>query len=164
VVGQLFKLLAGQLKKAARDYDYIIMDCAPGISALTEVGIRAADMVVVPTIPDSLSTYGLQAFCKSLWTGQLAERTKLRKPPRARVLITRRKTTNEHNKIVAKMRNEPLAQDPSFDLFETEVPETTKIAEAFSKRMSTFHMKWGATNVTVLENLSDEAREALNGA
>ena len=164
VVGRLFKLLDGQLKKAAQDYDYIIMDCAPGISALTEVGIRTADMVIVPTIPNSLSTYGLQAFCKSMWTGKIAERSKLRKPPRARVLITRRKATNEHNKIVAKIRNEPLAQDPAFDLFETEFPEATKIAEAFSKRMSTFQMKWGSAIITVLGNLSDEAREALNAA
>jgi chromosome partitioning protein len=164
VVGHLFRLLESQLKKAARVYDYIIMDCAPGISALTEVGIRTADMVIVPTIPDYLSTYGLQAFCKSMWTGQIAEWTKLPIPPRARVLITRRKSTREQNKTVARMRNEPLSQDPAFDLFETEIPEAAAIAEAFSKRMPTFYTKWGPAIVTVLSRLSDETREALNGA
>lgn len=164
VVGRLFKIFEGQLKKACRDYDYVILDCAPGISALTEVGIRAADIVIVPTIPDSLSTYGLQAFCKSIWNGYIAERTKLRIPPKARVLITRRKPTREHNKTVAKMRNEHLAEEPAFDLFETEIPETTAVAEAFSKRMSTFQTKWGTGIVAVLSNLSDEIAGAFHGA
>ena len=156
VVGRLFKLIEAQLRKAAEDYDYIIMDCAPGISALTEVGIRTADMVIVPTIPDSLSTYGLQAFCNSIWTGENSQRTVLRKPPKPRVLITRRKATKEQNKTVSKMRNEMLSERPSFDLFETEIPESTKIAEAFSKRLSTFNTKWSAEIVPVLDKLSAE--------
>jgi cellulose biosynthesis protein BcsQ len=139
------------------------MDCAPGISALTEVGIRSADMVIVPTIPDSLSTYGLQAFCKSIWTGRIAERTRLRKPPRPRVLITRRKQTREQNVTVAKMRNERHAEDPAFDLFEIEIPEAAAIAEAFSKSTPTFTTKWGPTVVNVLSDLSEETRKALNG-
>ena len=79
-------------------------------------------------------------------------------------MITRRKATKEQNTTVTKIRNEPLTQDPAFDLFETEIPEAAKIAEAFAKRMCTFHGKWGPAIITVLENLSDEAREALNAA
>ncbi len=80
IVNRLSEMMKDQLKSTKRSYDYILMDCAPGISALTEVSIRLADLVIVPTIPDSLSTFGLQAFCNSMWTGPLAKSSLLRKP------------------------------------------------------------------------------------
>ena len=166
IVGQLFRLFEGQLERSARDYEYVLMDCAPGISALTEVAIRSADLVLVPTIPDFLSTYGLQAFCKSLWTGEIARRTTLAKPPRAHVLITRMRETLEQNRTVERMRKERTATDPAFDLFETEVPEAAAIPEALAKtgQWPTFNTKWGSNIVSVLGQLAEETKEALNGA
>jgi chromosome partitioning protein len=66
-------MMKSELKKTKKSYDYILIDCAPGISALTEVSIRLAELVIVPTIPDQLCAYGLQAFCNSMWTGSSAK-------------------------------------------------------------------------------------------
>ncbi len=48
-----------RLKKALRavdgDYDVILLDCPPNISALSEAVFKAADQVVVPVIPTTLS-------------------------------------------------------------------------------------------------------------
>ena len=48
-----------RLKKALAavkaDYDVILLDCPPSISTLSEAVFRAADMIVVPVIPSTLS-------------------------------------------------------------------------------------------------------------
>ncbi len=59
-------LLAAYLKEKIDEiaplYDAIIIDCPPGISALTEAAVRATRTVLAPVTPDFLSYMGLQAF------------------------------------------------------------------------------------------------------
>jgi cellulose biosynthesis protein BcsQ len=43
------------LKPLADDYDAIILDCPPGITLLSEAVFRAADALVIPTLPSILS-------------------------------------------------------------------------------------------------------------
>ncbi len=43
------------LKAVQQDYDVIVLDCPPNISALSENVFRAADAVLVPVIPTTLS-------------------------------------------------------------------------------------------------------------
>jgi chromosome partitioning protein len=49
--GRLTKVLGA----AAADYDVILLDCPPSLSALAESVFRAADAMLVPVIPSSLS-------------------------------------------------------------------------------------------------------------
>lgn len=49
-----------------RDYDYLFLDCPPNISLVSENVFQAADMLLVPTIPTTLSIrtlYQLLRFC-----------------------------------------------------------------------------------------------------
>ncbi len=43
------------LKPLAQDYDVVVLDCAPGISLLSESIFNAADVLLIPTIPTILS-------------------------------------------------------------------------------------------------------------
>lgn len=43
------------LKPIAKEYDYVFFDCAPSISLVSENVFTAADIVLVPTIPTTLS-------------------------------------------------------------------------------------------------------------
>ena len=133
------------MKKTRKSYDYILFDCAPGISALTEVSLRLADLVVVPTIPDFLSTYGLHSFCSNLWTGEIAKRTTLKKPKRPFVLITRRRPTREHGRTIERLRSEAAgALIPALTFSAPKYPKRTAIAEALGKinEWPSFSQKW----------------------
>jgi chromosome partitioning protein len=166
IVNRLWDLMKEQLKRTRKNYEYVVIDCPPGISALTDVSLRLADIVVVPTIPDFLSTYGLQAFCRNVWDGELARRSPLgapKQPPH--VLITRRRQVREHSETVEKMQNESRAKNPAFKLFQTEIPEMIAIPTALSKidQFPSFSGKWQQA-APILESLATETMEALNGA
>ncbi len=47
--------LKKMLKGFDKDYDRVILDCPPGLTALAEEVFRAADMIVVPLLPSPLS-------------------------------------------------------------------------------------------------------------
>ena len=54
-----FKKSTARLKKLIKpirsDYDYLFLDCPPNISLVSENILQAADVVLVPTIPTTLS-------------------------------------------------------------------------------------------------------------
>jgi chromosome partitioning protein len=52
------------LRTARQHYDLIVCDTPPGLSLLAESAIKSADLIVVPQIPDRLSTQGLQRYAK----------------------------------------------------------------------------------------------------
>ena len=57
---QVHSCLTGALQAAAfRDYDVILIDCAPNFGLVTKTAIVASDYVLVPAKPDYLSTLGI---------------------------------------------------------------------------------------------------------
>lgn len=165
VVARLARLLENQLDKVARRFDYVIIDCAPGISAITEASLRIADLVIVPTIPDFLSTAGLQAFSNSVWRGSRFGKPIAKEGVQPYVLITRKRETREHHRYANEMLNERYKQEPSFKIFKSQVPERTRIAEALGRTGTepTFTNKWGPAVLPVLESLAKETKEAVHG-
>lgn len=49
------KRLRRVLRDVERDYDHVLLDCPPGLGNAAEQVIRAADLIVVPVIPSTLS-------------------------------------------------------------------------------------------------------------
>jgi chromosome partitioning protein len=167
IVGHVFRVMKEQLSQSTKKYDYVLIDCAPGLSALTEASIRLADLVIVPTIPDFLSTFGLKSFCRNIWSGNIADRSQLKRPDKLpHVLITRKRPVKEHDRTANLMLNERNAPTPSFKLFKTVIPEAIGVAEALGKTGAnpTFTNKWGPGVVPIFNQLAQETKEALNGA
>lgn len=54
--------LENALNALAPNYDYLIMDCSPALSALTRAGLRLADSIIVPTPLNNLCLSSLNTF------------------------------------------------------------------------------------------------------
>ncbi|HBL09918.1 MAG TPA: cobyrinic acid a,c-diamide synthase [Cyanobacteria bacterium UBA11162] len=53
-------LIKGILEPVINNYDFIILDCAPGYNLLTRSGIVASDFYLLPARPEPLSVVGIQ--------------------------------------------------------------------------------------------------------
>ena len=53
-------LVRGILQPIINDYDFIILDCAPGYNLLTRSGILASNFYLLPARPEPLSIVGIQ--------------------------------------------------------------------------------------------------------
>jgi chromosome partitioning protein len=163
----LWGMMSSQLRQTRRKYEYVLIDCAPGISALTEASVRLADLVIVPTIPDFLSTFGLQAFCHTVLDGgSLPNAPRKRSKKLPHVLITRRRNVREHQETADSIRVERSADKPVFRVFETEIPETIEVPKALRmiEMCPTLGQKWKGRVLPSLEAFAAETREVLNGA
>jgi cellulose biosynthesis protein BcsQ len=59
-------LLIDQIADVRDCFDLLLVDTGPGITAFTEAALRSSDLVIVPTVPDFISSLGLEAFCKTV--------------------------------------------------------------------------------------------------
>jgi cellulose biosynthesis protein BcsQ len=166
IVSHVMRVLAAEVVKPDLGFDFVLVDCAPGISAVTEACIRIADMVIVPTIPDFLSTYGLKAFCENLWSAEFAMDDGLNAAPRRlpNVLITRHRSIKEHKQKIEEINNETSFEKPSFRPLKAMIPERAVVAEALGKTGTnpTYKNKWGDM-VPLFDELAGEVREIANG-
>lgn len=142
-----YQLLAGQLETLCSGFDYVIFDCPPGISLLTEIALRMADLTIVPTIPDFLSLLGLDAFTQNVWSRLAKGPNGLPRPKRLPyVLINRRRETPAHDKKVSELRRRVADGRTEYRVFITEIPDVDGVADAL-ERVNTcpnYTEKWDA--------------------
>ncbi len=58
------KRLQKVIKPLANDYNYVFLDCPPSISSVSESVFAAADILLIPTIPTTLSLQTFQQIMK----------------------------------------------------------------------------------------------------
>lgn len=58
------KVLASLFAPLKEEYDYVFLDCPPNVTVLSENIITAADCVVVPVVPTTLSLLALEQLLK----------------------------------------------------------------------------------------------------
>jgi chromosome partitioning protein len=132
------------LKTVINDYDFILIDCPPGISLFAEAALIAADAILVPTIPDYVSRLGLITFRKRALR-LINERRG--GPSQLMVLATKYDESFSLHRSEAQLLKENLG-DAMFDI---RIPQHVDIAKAaeWSETPRTFEQKYGAMAQTV---------------
>ncbi len=141
---------ANGLKSVINDYDYILIDCPPGISLFAEAALIAADAILVPTIPDYVSRLGLITFRKRALR-LINERRG--GPSQLMVLATKYEDGFSLHRSEAQLLKENLGDA----MFDVRIPQNVDIAKAaeWSDTPRTFEQKYGAMAPTI-KKLGDE--------
>ncbi len=72
-VGKARRRMSQLTRSLRRDYDHLYLDCPPNLTIASEGIFHAADVLLVPTIPTTLSLRALDQVCKHLRKSGLAE-------------------------------------------------------------------------------------------
>ncbi len=125
--------LACLLRPLEEEYDHVFLDCAPSISLVSESVFVAADVLLVPTIPTTLSLRTLE---------QLAKHLKKQQTRHLRVLpffcmVDRRK--NLHRKIC-----EPTGEEP-FAPLATSIPYSSLVEKMGTQRNPLPAFAWNSS-------------------
>lgn len=171
IEGQTWKLFEQEFQPLGKTYDYVIFDCPPGISPLSEVAIRASDLVIVPTIPDFISVYGINGLLRVFWR----ERPKGAFPPpklKPHVLVTKFLTTVRQHRDYVELLEKLARKDPQICLFKTKVQHAAALARAMgnideaptlNQKHPPFIQKYGGDVTKVLTQLVQELKGVLHG-
>ena len=160
IEGRMWRLFASYFAPLRKDFDYVVFDCPPGISPFSEVAIRGSDLIVVPTIPDQISNFGLNAFCNEIWHSGL---TSLPTPPKPFVLATRVQPTTQHRHMLERFTVETTYPDAAFRLLETRIPQAAGLAAALvSTGVQPYTRKYSDDIVQKLAALTAEIKGALH--
>lgn len=131
-----------------RDYDYIFIDCPPNLGFITRNGIEISDYFLIPTIPDTLSTYGIPQIIKTIHDFKKARNLAIEC---LGLIIT--KYSSSSNVHIRGMYQLPARLDDisrklqisKIPVFQTLIPQANATAEAmeYGKTPSTFRQKYG---------------------
>ena len=130
-------LLDKSLRKIKQKYDYILIDCPPNLGVITRNGLKVSDVYIIPTVPDVLSTYGINQIISRVnkFSKELEKEIK----PLGIVITKYREQSALHKRTVKELRKERDCR-----VFETIFKENDNIANAAEYiNKSTMRQKWG---------------------
>jgi chromosome partitioning protein len=117
-------ILKGALDEVRDRYDFIVLDCQPGLTLLTINAWTASDHVLIP-VSDFLAVKGLNLLFQSI----ARTRQRLNKSLRILgVLLTRTNPRTSHNQIVHDGLKATL--NGKVHVFDTQIKESTRFKES----------------------------------
>lgn len=159
IEGRVGNLLRNDLNRLRKSYDTIICDCPPGISAMTEAVLATADLIIVPTIPDFMSTLGIDVF-----VGDVMSNLKKRDINRKPIVLATKYDASVNQKIVLQAMREGATEDETeYLIFDTVVPNRPEFAANPMELDAnpTLSQKWPGEALSVMDSLYTELKEHL---
>ncbi|MEM9405471.1 MAG: ParA family protein [Acidobacteriota bacterium] len=134
-------------------YDAVIIDCPPGLSLLTLMGLRASKAYVVPSSPQDLAIDALGRFFQGLETleSEVGETQLLG------ILITMADWRVRHTDEMVKKLRKAYGKK----VFSVEIPINVKLAEASGYGVSIFELESWSTGGAAYRKFSGEMLRRL---
>ncbi|HUY78817.1 MAG TPA: ParA family protein [Ktedonobacterales bacterium] len=123
-------------------YDHVLIDCPPSLGIVTLNGLAISDSYLIPVVPDILSVLGIPPILDRVEHFSRATRHNIR--ALGIVISKMRSQTILHNEMTSRLRED--FQERRFPIvFDTVVPESTRIAEAANVMapINTLQQKYG---------------------
>ena len=123
-------------------YDHVLIDCPPSLGVVTLNGLAISDSYLIPVVPDTLSVLGIPPILDRVEHFALRTRRNIRA---LGIIISKiRAQTLLHTEVQRRLRDDFVER--RFPLvFQTMIPESTRIAEAANvlAPVNTLHQKYG---------------------
>lgn len=117
------------LSSVKAKYDYILIDCPPALSALTENILNAADRVIVPMTLEPFSATGLTHLITTIDTIRKGKNPKVKF---SGLLYT---MANENLTLSKEIKEEAKIYGQFLYIYKTTIPRSTEVNKAFAATM-----------------------------
>jgi chromosome partitioning protein len=126
-----YNILQRHFDEIHSEYDYILCDCPPNFNPVTKNSLWTSDAYIVPTIPDSLSTYGIGLLQRSVNKFfSLTSLPQVPVPALGGIILTRVRRTILHEFYCERVRT-----DYPNKVFKHMIGDSIKVAEAADNRL-----------------------------
>ncbi|WP_346291784.1 ParA family protein [Sphaerothrix gracilis] len=127
------RLIYSILEPVFNDYDFIILDCAPGYSLLTRSGLLASDFYMLPARPEPLSVIGIQLLQRRIERLRTThEADKIRQMQLLGIVFTMSGnllTGRYYRQVVNRVRQDFSGQQ----LFSVHIPSDVRVAKSVDR-------------------------------
>lgn len=142
------EILKNTIHPILYDYDYVLIDCPPNLGFITRNGIEISDYYLIPTIPDTLSTYGIPQIVRTIHQFTKERHLKIQCMGLAITKYDSRSSSHTRGLKNLPSRFSKIFSDLGIDeapIFDTVMPQANATSEAmeFANEPSTFKQKYG---------------------
>lgn len=142
------------LKAVRRSYDFILVDCPPGLSILSVNGLVASDFYILPVVPHDLD---LEAMNHCFMGLETMGRSVRGLPDLLGVLLT----MVDHRTSVTEAVVEAVRRALGREVFQTEIPINVRLAEAPGHGLSIYDYEGWSSGARAYSRLGGEVIRRL---
>ncbi len=154
-------LIKGILKPIQNDYDFIILDCAPGYNLLTRSSFVASDFYLLPAKPEPLSIAGIQLLQRRIERlRQSYEDTEPMNIALLGIVFTMSGnlfSSRYYNQVMKRVQQDYSEQQ----IFKTQIPNDIQVSRAVDSFKPVVLANPGATGAKAFTKLTGEFLKKL---
>jgi cellulose biosynthesis protein BcsQ len=155
------RLIAQIIEPVKSEYDFIILDCAPGFNLMTRSGLTASDFYILPTKAETLSVIGIQ-----LLERRIAELKKTHESEQVLPIqmlgivfnMTGNILTGRYHRQVMQRINQEF---PSEKIFQTQIPADINVAKAVDSFMPIVLTNPQSSSAKLFSQLTQEVLQKI---